>query len=101
MSGISEDSGVAPIWTTSTGKHGVPRGEAQYAMLHPTFVQDLERNGDGTVNRLFIGPNHAQTDRRLEVIVRVVVDGSGRQAVVFHVMPLGPKFRKLWEENPS
>jgi len=92
---------VAPSWTSSTAKHGVPRGDAQFALLHPTFVRDLEANGDGTVNRLFIGPAHPQTDRELEVIVRVAVDGSGREAVVFHVMPLGPKFRRFREENPS
>ncbi len=79
----------------------MPKGDALYVLLHPTFVRDLEVNGDGTVNRLFIGPVHAQTDRELEVIVRVAVDGSGREAVVFHVMPLGPKFRRFREENPS
>ena len=72
-----------------------------YAMLHPTFVRDLDVNGDGTVNRLFIGPAHAQTDRELEVIARVAVDGSGREAVVFHVIPLGPKIRRFREENSS
>ncbi|WP_290473839.1 hypothetical protein [Leifsonia sp. 71-9] len=91
---------MAPIWTSSTAKHGVPRHDAQYALLHPNYVRDLEHNDDGTVNRLFIGPAHAQTTRELEVIVRIAIDGSGREAVVFHVMQLGPKFRRLREENP-
>ena len=72
-----------------------------YAMLHATYVVDLAANGDGTVDRLFIGPEHAQTARELEVIVQMAVDGSGREAQVFHVMALGPKFRRLREENPD
>lgn len=90
---------MAPHWTDSSGKHGVSRADAQYAILHSNFVRDLELNGDGTVNRLFIGPAHELTDRELEVIVRMAVDGSGREAVVFHVMELGPKFRRFREEN--
>lgn len=90
---------MAPHWTDSSGKHGVSRADAQYAILHSNFVRDLELNGDGTVNRLFIGPAHELTDRELEVIVRMAVDGSGREAVVFHVMELGSKFRRFREEN--
>jgi hypothetical protein len=37
----------------------------------------------------------------LEVIVRVAVDGSGREAVVFHVMSLGPAIRRFRQENPK
>ncbi|QJU55809.1 hypothetical protein SCB71_01930 [Herbiconiux sp. KACC 21604] len=48
---------------------------------------------------LFIGPPHGQTGREIEVLVNVYSDG--RQAVVFHAMPLGPKFRRYREENPS
>ena len=69
-------------------------------MLHASYVVNVADNGDGTVDRLYIGPEHAQTERELEVIVRVAVDGSGRESVVFHVMQLGPKFRKMREEYP-
>jgi len=72
-----------------------------FAMLHTTYVADVNDNGDGTVDRLYIGPEHAQTRRELEVIVRVAIDGSSREAVIFHVMPLGPKFRTMREEYPD
>ncbi|XUK61070.1 DUF1330 domain-containing protein [Plantibacter sp. RU18] len=72
-----------------------------YALVYPNYVRDIEDNGDGTVNRLYIGPEHAQTTRELEVIVRVAVDGSGREAVIFHVMQLGPAIRRFREENPE
>jgi len=72
-----------------------------YAMLHASCVVDLVDHADGTVDRLYIGPEHAQTGRELEVIVRVAVDGSRREAVVFHVMQLGPKFRRMREEYPD
>ncbi|MGW9159658.1 hypothetical protein [Microbacterium sp. NPDC055665] len=92
---------MAPTWANSADKHGVDRRDAMYALLHPNYVRDMEDNGDGTVNRLYIGPEHAQTERELEVIVRVAVDGSGREANIFHVMPLGPAIRRYREENPK
>ncbi len=48
---------------------------------------------------LYIGHPHAQTDREIEVLVNVYADG--REALVFHAMGLGPKFRQYREENPS
>ncbi|WP_431031195.1 hypothetical protein [Plantibacter sp. RU18] len=92
---------MAPAWTNSASKHGVDRRDAMYALVYPNYVRDIEDNGDGTVNRLYIGPEHAQTTRELEVIVRVAVDGSGREAVIFHVMQLGPAIRRFREENPE
>jgi hypothetical protein len=71
-----------------------------FAMINATYTADLRDNGDGTVDRLYIGPEHAQTDRELEVIVQLAVDCSGREAVVFHVMQLGPRFRRMREEYP-
>jgi len=70
-------------------------------VLHATYIVDLADNGDGTVDRLYIGPEHAQTSRELEVIVEVAIDGSGRRARVFHVMLLGPKFTRMREEYPN
>lgn len=92
---------MTPRWEPSTEKHEVPRGDAIYAMLHATFSAPLADRGDGSIDRLYIGPAHAQTAREIEVIVQVWEDGSGREAKVFHVMPLGPKFRKLREEYQS
>ncbi len=70
-------------------------------MVNAHYIVDIRANEDRTVDRLFIGPQHAQTARELEIIVRVPKDGSGSEAVVFHVMELGPKFRRMREENPD
>lgn len=48
---------------------------------------------------LYIGPPHAQTEREIEILVSIYPDS--RQAVVFHAMPLGSKYRRYREENPS
>lgn len=47
---------------------------------------------------LFIGPPHAQTEREIEVLVHEN-PATGREAVIFHAMPLGPKFRTYREEH--
>lgn len=69
-------------------------------MTHPNYRAKLvgESIDDGTV-WLFIGHPHAQTDREIEVLVNVY--GDGREALVFHAMGLGPKFRQYREENPN
>jgi hypothetical protein len=85
---------TAPQWADSADKHGVPRADAVYAIVHATFVRDLDRDDI----RLYIGPEHAQTERELEVLVRIPRDVGG-VASVFHVMPLGPMFRRFREEN--
>lgn len=66
-------------------------------MLHPNFRAEApeESLDDGTV-WLYIGNPHAQTEREIELLVNVYDDG--REAVVFHAMPLGPKFRRRREE---
>ena len=67
---------MVPQWADSTRKHGVARADAVYAMVHATYAVQLADNGDGTEDRLYIGPEHAQTARELEIIVQVPVDGS-------------------------
>lgn len=90
---------MPPRWTESSAKHGVSRADATFAIRFATHIEALEVNSDGSVNTLFIGPAHPQTDREIEVIVREYRDGSGREAVVFHVMPLGPLMRRRREES--
>lgn len=94
--------GVVPEWTDSTSKHGVPRADAIYAMLNATYtdVLDEEPRDTGHV-RLFIGPRHAQAlaDDELEILVHEF-PRTEAQAVIFHVMALGPKFRTYREEHP-
>jgi hypothetical protein len=70
-----------------------------WAMLHSSYraVIPGQSIDDGTV-WLYIGPPHDQTSREIEILVNVYPDG--REAVVFHAMPLGPKFRRYREESP-
>jgi hypothetical protein len=49
---------------------------------------------------LYIGPEHSQTDRELEILV-YDYPGSSREATIFHAMHLGPKFRRFREEHPD
>ncbi len=92
---------MAPTWTASTAKHGVDRADAIYAILNATFTEILafERPAKGRI-RLFIGPRHAQAleGDEVEILVHEFPD-SDQQAVVFHVMPLGAKYRNYREES--
>ena len=89
---------LTPRWAKSADKHGVTRTDQIYAIVNATFVRELlgESLDDGRVF-LYIGPQHAQTGREIEVLVNVYSDG--REAFVFHAMPVGPKFEKYREEN--
>lgn len=71
-----------------------------YAIAHATFVDTIEDSGlRGGRIELYIGPEHGQTARELEVLVERFDDG--REAVIFHVMSLGPKFKRYREEHSS
>jgi hypothetical protein len=65
---------MAPHWTESSKKHGVPQSDAAFAISRATYIIDLADNGNGTVDRLYIGPEHGQTSRELEIIAKVAVD---------------------------
>lgn len=90
---------MAPRWEDSSAKHGVPRTDAIFAMLHANYIAEVESSPDGGQIMLYIGPEHAQTERELEILVNVFRDG--REASIFHVMPLGPKYRRYREEHPD
>lgn len=89
---------TAPRWTESADKHGVPRADAVYAIMHATFVGRPDPDDPAIV--LYIGPEHAQTERELEILSRDR-SGEGRDHLIYHVMPLGPLFRRFREENPN
>ncbi len=91
---------MAPRWTESSGKHGVPRPDIAYAIAQASYTRLLPGQSidDGQV-WLYIGHPHAQTDREVEVLVTVY--GDGREARIFHAMELGPKFRRYREDNPD
>lgn len=89
---------MAPRWEGSAAKHGVPRGDVIYAILHAVYAAELEERPESGRIMLFIGPPHAQTEREIEVLVHEH-PATGREAVIFHAMPLGPKFRTYREEH--
>ena len=68
----------------------------------PRFVARILQLGGDFPNRggrveLYIGPEHDRTVRELEILVERFDDG--REAVIFHVMSLGPKFTRYREEH--
>lgn len=93
---------VAPRWTKSTNKHGVSRVDATYALLHPSYRAVLPDQVDEGQVVVFIGPPHAQalSGDEIEVLVREF-PGLGREAVIFHVMPSGPMYRRYRQEYPN
>ena len=90
---------MAPRWTDSSGKNGIPRDDQVYAIVNASYRArlDSEKLDDGDV-WLYIGHPHAQTEREIEILVNVYPDG--REAVIFHAMGLGAKLRRYREENP-
>ncbi|MGL5930819.1 MAG: hypothetical protein ACRCY8_17955 [Dermatophilaceae bacterium] len=71
-------------------------------LLHATYRAVLPEHPDDGRIVLFVGPRHplASPDDEIEILVHEFPD-SHREAVIFHVMPLGPKFRRYREEYPS
>lgn len=90
---------MAPRWAESANKHGIPRADQIYAIVNATYKARIADEGvePGEV-WLYIGCPHPQTEREIEVLVKTYSDG--RAALIFHAMELGPKFRRLREENP-
>lgn len=94
---------MVPIWTPSSAKHGISRADAVYAIQNQNFFLDLGPEPGGKVGahvHLFIGPQHQGTDREIEVLASKPAE-EGAQWVIFHVMPLGSKYRALREGYSS
>lgn len=94
---------MAPRWAESTAKHGISRSDAVHAVLNATYTDVIDdgEQDQGQI-RLFIGPRHSQAlpGDEVEILVHEYPDHPGREAEIFHVMPLGPKFRRYRDENP-
>jgi hypothetical protein len=90
---------MAPRWEPSSEKHGVSRQDQTFAIVNANFVHELDEPVKEGRIVLYIGPEHAQTDREVEVLVHEF--GDGRESSIFHAMPLGPKFRRFREEHPD
>lgn len=91
---------MTPRWAVSADKHRVARSDAVHALLHSTWRRVIHTRTDGTLVRAYIGPPHAWTSRELEVLVDHPPPETTADAVVFHVMPLGAKYRRMREEFP-
>lgn len=85
-------------WTDSAAKWGISQTDALYAIQNAVYTSTRVKvnSGDlGAMRRVFVGPQHPQTDRLVEVLVEMV----GGSFVVYHVMPLGSYYRKQMEEQ--
>jgi hypothetical protein len=89
---------LVPKWTPSSAKHGISQADAAYVIQNHNFSIEINKipgnKSAQNVVLLFIGPQHAGTDREIEVLVELPTK-QGDQVVVFHVMPLGSKYRAL------
>jgi hypothetical protein len=87
-------------FTPSAAKHRITQQDALYVIMHPTYTGKLPKNRPGTYIRLFIGFQHPQIAREIEVLVRVYESGF-RNPEVFHVMFLSSKYDKYRRDNPD
>jgi len=86
-------------FTRSAGKHRIPGPDALHAIKNAVWTSTRVKVNEGdprSERRVFVGPQHAQTDRLIEVLVELRPGGG---FVVYHVMPLGSYYRKLMEEE--
>jgi hypothetical protein len=86
-------------FAASASKWGITREDALYAMQNAVYSSDKVKINDGDARnqrRVFVGPQHAQTDRLIEVLIEVKRPGT---FFVYHVMPLGPFYQRQMEED--
>lgn len=87
--------GVAVEFLSSADKHGIPREDAVYAMMHhQKSAVIVGRPEEETV--VYVGHPHGQTERFIEVIA---AHRPPRTIVIFHAMPLTDMFRHLIYEG--
>lgn len=91
---------MAPRWADSRFKHGIQRNDQLWAMAYPAYFHRLDDEcPEGEAIWVYIGRPHSQTEREIEILVRVFDDG--REAIVFHAMALASKYRRFREEHPN
>lgn len=86
-------------WTESADKWGIPHEDALFAIQNARYDSDNVKVNEGDPSgrrRVFVGPQHQQTDRLIEVLIEVT---RGSDFVVYHVMPLGSHYRSQMEED--
>ncbi|WP_348789189.1 hypothetical protein [Leifsonia sp. NPDC080035] len=86
-------------FTDSAHKHGIEERDALHAIRNAVYTSTRVKVTDSGLpdrpRRVFVGPEHAQTDRLIEVLIEMVAGGF----VVFHAMPLGSYYRRQMEEE--
>ncbi|MFM6977342.1 MAG: hypothetical protein ACKOWR_01265 [Micrococcales bacterium] len=87
------------VFMPSAAKHGIRREDALYAMMFATYTRRLSPERTGSYIRLFIGYQHSQSSRELEVLVRAYE--SSRWPEVFHVMWLSSKYDQYRKDYPN
>lgn len=82
-------------FTDSADRHGIPREETLYAMLHAEVTATVPGHA-GETTLVYVGHPHGQTDRYLEVIAAIT---PPRGVTIFHSMPLTDLYRHLLHER--
>lgn len=90
---------MVPVFEYSAFKHDIPRKDIVYVLLHPTYTGKLSRDSETSRVTLYIGFQHEQTERELEILVRHYYDG--RDSRIFHVNYLTSKFDDFRREYPN
>lgn len=86
-------------FTDSAAKHGISEQDALYVMSRPVYTSTKVKLNDGnpaSPRRVFIGPQHPQTDPLIEVLIDMPRLGT---FVIYHAMPLGSHYRQQMEEE--
>ena len=86
-------------WTESADKWGIPHEDALFAIRNARYDSDNVKLNDGDPDaprRVFIGPQHEQTERLVEVLIWLK---RGGDFLVYHVMPLGSHYRRQMEDD--
>ena len=99
---LTPDEEYAPKWyyhnavrfefADSADKHGIPRHDAEYAVMHHVDYEILQPRRTGEQSFMFVGLPHPQALRHLEV--GVAVNGHGRRTV-FRAMEVTDLYRHL------
>lgn len=89
------DLSMGVRFTSSADKHGIPREDSLYAIMHAKASAEVEGEA-GETTMVYVGHPHGQTDRCIEVIA---AHRLPRTIVIFHAMPLGDLFRHLLDEG--
>jgi hypothetical protein len=84
------------VFARSADKHDIPNADALHAIQHAVYSSERVSGDESPRKRMvFIGPQHAQTERLIEVLV----ERRGGDFLVFHVMPLSGIYASRMKED--